>query len=77
MLRDVKLLFKMARVVVRRCKTVLQDRMVPALGQIDVLDISGRLTIKNSADKNAHGFIKAGFVILGFESLTTSRQAVL
>ena len=35
--------------------------MVPALGQIDVLDISGRLTIQNSADEKSHGSVKAGF----------------
>jgi hypothetical protein len=33
--------------------------MVPARGQIDVLDVPGRLTIQNSADEELHGSVKA------------------
>jgi hypothetical protein len=50
--------------------------MVSARGQVDVLDVSGRLTIKNSADENTHGFIKASFVVLGFDDGGLVREVV-
>jgi hypothetical protein len=65
--RDAEHLLETACVVAQRRQQVLSDLVVPARGQIDILDVSGRLTIKNSADKNAHGSIKAGFVVLGFD----------
>jgi hypothetical protein len=36
--------------------------VVPARGQIDVLDVSGHLTIKDCADKEAHGTMESLFV---------------
>ncbi len=44
--------------------------MVPARGQIDALDVPGRLTIQNSADKELHGLVKALYAvdpIFGFD----------
>jgi hypothetical protein len=41
--------------------------VVPARGQIDVLDVSGRLTIEDCADKEPNGSIKAHFVVLRFD----------
>ncbi len=60
--RDAEHLLKTARVVAWHHQQVLLDLVVLAWGQIDVLDVSGRLTIEDSADKNAHGLMKAGFV---------------
>ena len=40
--------------------------MVSARGQVDVLDVPVHLTIENSADKKSNRFIKASFVVLGF-----------
>jgi hypothetical protein len=48
--------------VARRHQQVLPDLVVPARGQIDVLDISGHLTIKDCADEEAHGAMETLFV---------------
>jgi hypothetical protein len=61
-LRDAEHLFKTARVVARRRQQILPDLVVPAWGQIDVLDVSGHLTIKDCADEEAHGAMEALFV---------------
>jgi hypothetical protein len=50
--------------------------MVPARGQIDVLDVPGRLTFQNSADKNPYGFVKASFVVLGLKDIPLLRKVV-
>lgn len=39
--------------------------MVPAGGQIDVLHVSGRLTINDSADEKLHGLFKGGLRVNG------------
>jgi hypothetical protein len=81
--RDAEHLLKMARVVAWHRQQVLPDLVVPARGQIDILDVSGHLTIKDSADKNVHGLMKAGFVFFNDGGLirevvlTTLCQAVL
>ncbi len=59
-LRDAEHLLKSARVVPRRRQKILEDLMVPAEGQIDVLHVLGRLTIDNSADKKLRGLFKGG-----------------
>ncbi len=43
------------------------DLVVPARGQIDILDVSGRLTIENSTDKKPNGSMKARFIVLRFD----------
>ena len=62
-LGDAQHLLKTSRVVARRRHKILNDLMVPARGQIDVLDVPGRLTIQNSADEELHGSIKALFAV--------------
>jgi hypothetical protein len=49
-------------VVARRRQQILPDLVVPAWGQIDVLDVSGHLTIKDCADEEAHSAMEALFV---------------
>ncbi len=62
-LGDAKHLLETSRVVARRRHKIFDDLMVPARGQIDVLDVPGRLTIKNSADEELHGSVKALFAV--------------
>jgi hypothetical protein len=60
--RDAEHLLKTARVVARRRQQVLPDLVVPARGQIDVLDILGHLTIEDGAGEEAHGAMETLFV---------------
>ena len=55
-------LFKTACVVARRRQQILPDLVIPTWGQIDVLDVSGHLTIKDCADEEAHGAMETLFV---------------
>ena len=45
--------------------------MVPALCQIDVLDVSGHLTIENSADKEPDGSLKIVLCVDGVVALSS------
>ena len=75
-LRDAKHLFESVHVVAWCYQKVLEDPMGPARGQIDVLNVSGRLTIQNSADEKPDGFVKACLIILHLDDAALLREVV-
>ena len=70
---DAEHLLKSARMVARCRQKILFDLAVPTRCQRDILDVSRRLTIQNSADKELHGFCEAGFHIDGVVTLIVRR----
>jgi hypothetical protein len=60
-------LLETTHVVAWRRQQVLLDLVVPVRGQIDILDVSGRLTIENSTDNKPNGSMKARFIVLRFD----------